>query len=487
MPVGVTSTLAGSTPRRITSSATMSVPQATRDVGAECRLLTRSLEPRSPPGSAHRPLLRLPHEHGRDEQHHDRHAQRPGEVDPRSVEQLVALPDELELGSGPRLVRVDWNCRARRHSRVRLSHRRLGNDRYSTGVLRETPTAPPLAVRGRARTPSMSTTPPGVTTQLPRPSARKAAVAPSAGADPARDRSLLPLGRGGQDEDRTCGAGRWHHWPSRVTTRAVQANGGRRRHRPQSTAALPRWPGAHWSVHVVTRSNRRGAEVVVVELADALDELGHHDQLVALVLAFDGDANPRLEPLVESASIGLMTQVRAGWRLRRMLDARPADVVIAVRRTGRRPPVRRCIAGGAIGRRVWQRILDFPDRTWHGARLMYWRLIATRFDATVVLSAALDDEMRRLRFRGPVWTIPNARNPARFEALDRDSEAAQLRANSNVPPTSTSWASSVISCRRSNPSSRVDVLASVRKRGCPVHLVVAGDGPLHAKRRTSRR
>ena len=231
-------------------------------------------------------------------------------------------------------------------------------------------------------------------------------------------------------------------------------------------------------VHVVTRSNRRGAEVVAVELADALDELGHHDQLVALVLAFDGDANPRLEPLVESASLDLLTQMRAGWRLRRMLDARPADVVIA--HGGWAARLCALALRARHGRRVWQRILDFPDRTWHGARLLYWRLIARRFDAAIVLSAALDDEMRNLHFRGPVWTIPNPRNPARFEELDRDRAAAELRAELELPADEHVVGFVGHLVPQKQPELAVDVLASLRTRGCLAHLVVVGDGPLRA-------
>src|SRR3954468_713379 len=82
-------------------------------------------------------------------------------------------------------------------------------------------------------------------------------------------------------------------------------------------------------VHVVTRSHRRGAEVVAIELADELDALGHDNQLVALALAFDGGAEARLSPLVDTTSVGPATMIRSSWRLRRLLSASPADVVIA--------------------------------------------------------------------------------------------------------------------------------------------------------------
>ncbi|MEQ1787649.1 MAG: hypothetical protein ABL966_11390, partial [Acidimicrobiales bacterium] len=40
-------------------------------------------------------------------------------------------------------------------------------------------------------------------------------------------------------------------------------------------------------VHLVTRSHRRGAEVVALELAAALDNLGHDDEVHAIALASD--------------------------------------------------------------------------------------------------------------------------------------------------------------------------------------------------------
>ena len=68
---------------------------------------------------------------------------------------------------------------------------------------------------------------------------------------------------------------------------------------------------------------------MAIELADELDALGHDDRLIALALAFDGGVDPRLPPLVRATSIGPVTLLRSAWRLRRMLSALPADVVIA--------------------------------------------------------------------------------------------------------------------------------------------------------------
>ena len=231
-------------------------------------------------------------------------------------------------------------------------------------------------------------------------------------------------------------------------------------------------------VQVVTRSHRRGAEIVAIELADELDALGHQNQLIALALAFDGGVEPRLPPLVDSASVGFVTMVRSGWQLRRLLSASPADVVIAhggwaaqVSAFGLRP---------RHGRLVWQRILGIPERAWHGVRRVYWRTIARRFDAAVVISAELEDEMERLDYHGPVWTIPNARNPARFESIDRDEASARLHAELGVPDRVPLVGFVGHLVAQKQPELAVDLLAELRRAGTDAHLVIAGDGPLRA-------
>jgi glycosyltransferase involved in cell wall biosynthesis len=231
-------------------------------------------------------------------------------------------------------------------------------------------------------------------------------------------------------------------------------------------------------VHVVTRSHRRGAEIVAIELADELDALGHHNQVVALVQAFDGGVEERLPPLVESKSVNARTMLQSGWRLRRMLDTWPADVVIA--HGGWAAQVAAIGLRRRHGRRVWQRILGIPDRAWHGARRIYWRFIARRFDAAVVISSELEDEMNRLGYTNPVWRIPNARNPARFNAVDRETAAKQLRTELDLGDNDFVVAFVGHLVRQKQPAVAVDVVASMLENGCPVHLLIAGDGPLRA-------
>jgi glycosyltransferase involved in cell wall biosynthesis len=231
-------------------------------------------------------------------------------------------------------------------------------------------------------------------------------------------------------------------------------------------------------VHVVTRSHRRGAEIVATELADELDALGHDNHVVALALAFDGGVDPRLPPLVRSTSIAPITLLRGGWRLRRELSASPADVVIA--HGGSAAQV---IAFGLRrrhGRRVWQRILGIPEGAWHGVRGAYWRTVARRFDAAIVISDDLEREMERLAYRGPVWRIPNARNPARFESVNRDDASARLRAALDVGENAFLVGFVGHLVPQKQPEAAVDVLDALRRDGCDARLVIAGDGPLRA-------
>jgi glycosyltransferase involved in cell wall biosynthesis len=232
-------------------------------------------------------------------------------------------------------------------------------------------------------------------------------------------------------------------------------------------------------VHVITRSHRRGAEIVAVELADELDALGHEDRLVALVRAFDGGLDARLRPLVDTRAINVRTMAESGWRLRRTLSNERADVVVA--HGGWAAQVAAlALSKRRHGKLVWQRILGIPDRVWNGPRRIYWQAIARRFDAAIVLSTELASEMTRLGYRGPVWSIPNARNPARFERINRDEAAARLRAELGIAADVPLVGFVGHLVAQKQPEMAIDVLLEMHRAGCPAHLVVAGDGPLRA-------
>jgi glycosyltransferase involved in cell wall biosynthesis len=229
-------------------------------------------------------------------------------------------------------------------------------------------------------------------------------------------------------------------------------------------------------LHVVARSQRRGAELVALELADELDRRGHRNRVVALAPAFDGRRESSLEPLGTSRGQRPADLVTGAWRVRRLLAAEPPDVVLA---HGGWPTQ---VVALAIGRRgpllVWQRILGFPDKMWRPLRRRWWSVVAGRVDAAVALTTDQESELRRLGYRGPVWVIPNFRKPDRFRTIPRDVAAARLRAEVGVPDGTPLLGFVGHLVRQKRPDRALDVLAELRRCGCAAHLVVAGAGPL---------
>ena len=229
-------------------------------------------------------------------------------------------------------------------------------------------------------------------------------------------------------------------------------------------------------LHLVTRSQRRGAEVVALELARQLDALGHDDRVVALVPGFDGSVEPDLPPLVERPNVGILASGSLRRALRRELDRRPVDLVlahggrpfaIAVRARPRPEPIV-----------VWQRILPFPAAMWRPPRRAWWRRLANAGAGAVVLTDELEAELRRLGFRGPIWKIENFRASAPFADLDREQAAAALRAEIGVGADVRVIGLVGHLIEQKRPGRALDVLAGVHARGEHAHLVVAGDGPL---------
>lgn len=229
-------------------------------------------------------------------------------------------------------------------------------------------------------------------------------------------------------------------------------------------------------LHLVARSQRRGAEVFALELAAELDGLGHRNRVVALGTASDGGREPDLDPLVATAGLGprdLPPRVRA---VRALLRSEPVDVVLAHGGWAAQ------VVALAAPRRdrpllVWQRIGDLSPSVWKPGRREWWRFVARRFDAGVALTDDLAGELRRLGFRGPVWVIPNSRRPDRFLALDRPAAAAALRAELGVGADVPVVAFVGHLDRMKRADRAVAVAAAVRDRGVPARLVLVGEGP----------
>ena len=103
-------------------------------------------------------------------------------------------------------------------------------------------------------------------------------------------------------------------------------------------------------------------------------------------------------------------------------------------------------------------------------------MVARRIDAAVALTPDLEAELRRLGFTGPVWAIPNFRDPEPFVAVDRAVAGRNLRAELRVDDVDlVGLVGHLIEQKR--PDRALDALERMHARGEPAHLVVAGDGP----------
>jgi glycosyltransferase involved in cell wall biosynthesis len=231
-------------------------------------------------------------------------------------------------------------------------------------------------------------------------------------------------------------------------------------------------------LHLVTRSQRRGAELAALELARALDELGCEDRVIALARAFDGSAIDELPSLTPRSDLGFRTSFASIRALRRELAREPVDVLLAhggraaeiaaLARRGSRPPI------------VWQRILGLPPRFAGPVRRRWWQFLLRRTDAAVALTEELESELHELGFKGRIWRITNFRDPTRFEGLNRAEEATRLRAELGIASGEPliGFVGHLIAQKR--PDRAIEVLAEVHRLGMRAHLVVAGDGPLRA-------
>ena len=229
-------------------------------------------------------------------------------------------------------------------------------------------------------------------------------------------------------------------------------------------------------LHLVTRSQRRGAELVAVELARGLDALGHTNFVRALALGFDGSEDTDIPPLTRRTDTGLVALGLGTRALRRELEREPVDIVMA--HGGR------AVEAAVLVRRrrqpliVWQRILGFPSTIWRPISRVRWRMVVRRIDGAVALTPDLEAELRRLGFTGPVWAIPNFRDPEPFVAVDRAVAGRTLRAELHVDDDVDLVGLVGHLIEQKRPDRALDALEAIHARGEPAHLVVAGDGPL---------
>lgn len=228
-------------------------------------------------------------------------------------------------------------------------------------------------------------------------------------------------------------------------------------------------------LHLVGRSHRRGAELVALELADALVPSGHESRLLAVGPGHEGGREPGIPVLVDSARQHPLVLLRAARRLRGDLAAHPADVILA-----HGGSALQAAALATLGRPVpivYQLIMGMPladrGRGWH----RWWRWLLGRCAAVVSLTEALSDEVRALGYTGPIERIANARLTDRFAAVDRLDAGTTLRADLGLDPAASviGFVGHLVDQKR--PDVAVDVLARSRDAGHDVHLVVVGGGP----------
>ncbi len=233
-------------------------------------------------------------------------------------------------------------------------------------------------------------------------------------------------------------------------------------------------------LHLVTRSQRRGAELVAVELARGLDALGHTNQVLALGLGFDGSEDVDLPPLTRRTDGGLRA-LRLGARaLRRQLKREPVDIVMA--HGGR------AVEAAVLVRRrghplvVWQRILGFPP-----------------LDLATGLAVALARGGAPHRRRGRAHARPRRRaaaarvrradlgdpelpRPGAVRGRRPDARGRRSSAPSWASTTASGWSGFVGHLiEQKRPDRALDALETMHALGEPAHLVVAGDGPLRAR------
>lgn len=228
-------------------------------------------------------------------------------------------------------------------------------------------------------------------------------------------------------------------------------------------------------LHVVGRSQRRGAETFALELALALDARGHDDSLVALTRAPNRGSDPDLPVLTNNVRFAPTAAATAAWKLHQLLQRGVVDVVLAHGGAAARAAAIRRTRGGPLI--VWIRI---SPAAWRPVQRWWWRTIARRTDAVVALTPRHEHEMRALGFDGPVWLIPNARSPERFVSVDREKESVHLRSEIGVGDDIRLLGFVGDLGRAKRPERTLDVLSRVLARGQRAHLIIAGDGPLRS-------
>jgi len=243
-------------------------------------------------------------------------------------------------------------------------------------------------------------------------------------------------------------------------------------------------------LQLITRPQRRGAEIFALDLAGELDRRGHRTLVAALYAPIDGGELPLRERDLRFDFAGDSATERLPgiqpFLLRRLLaaidDFAPDVVQVNGSRTVKYGSAARRLRRRAPWALVYRSIGTPGD--WTGGRLrteLYRRLVISAVDAVVAVSRnTLDDLRRCYRLAVPATVLPRAVAPAPAGAgCRRDELRRRLDAPANVPVLLFAGRLS----REKRPDRLLHIAARAADRqaeaGRPVpHLWIAGAGPL---------
>jgi len=244
-------------------------------------------------------------------------------------------------------------------------------------------------------------------------------------------------------------------------------------------------------LQLITRPQRRGAEIFALELAGELARRGHDTRIAALYVSIEGRELPlRAGDLRFDADGNAATERVPGVQpalLRRLLevidDFAPDVVQVNGSRTVKYGSVARRLRRRAPWALVYRSIGTPGD--WTGSRLrtaLYRRLVISAVDAVVAVSATTLDSLHRCYdLRVPATVLPRAVPPAPTDVGHR---RAQLRRELDTPPEAAVllFAGRLSREKRPDRLLRATAQASelLQAEGRPVpHLWIAGAGPLY--------
>jgi glycosyltransferase involved in cell wall biosynthesis len=226
-------------------------------------------------------------------------------------------------------------------------------------------------------------------------------------------------------------------------------------------------PGDAHVLHVITSTQRRGAEVFAVDLSAALERQGMSSTVVALTAGPSAAAGGTLDvPALGSSTLAAATL--------RSLRRRAEGAGVVVAHGSRTLPASVLALGGRRVPIVYRSIGDPVAWSSSGRRRVTTRLLLRRTRAVVALWPGAAGALRTLHGlpEGLLHVVPNAVPAERCPVPDPTAQAA-ARARLQVPPGAP-----VLACIGAlSAEKQVDVAIEAVAQLPGTHLLVAGDGP----------